>query len=105
MIAMFSENEEKIIERFYDNLDEFDNKKMLLIWNDGSKIFANFDTCFEDDNELEMDDENYEEFCSFIFEVLAVEGNPPVHISEANFCLINYHNFPDTILADGQKIN
>ena len=102
---IFSRKEEKLIERFYDNLDEFEQEKMLLVWKDGSKLLANFDTCFEDDNELELDDPNYEEFCSFIFEVLAVEKTPPVYIAESRLCLINYKNFPDVSLVGDKKIN
>lgn len=86
-------------------MDDYDKKTMLLTWSDGSKVIALFDTCFEDDNEYEMDDEKYEEFISFVFTVLSIEGNPPVYITEDSGFIVNYHNFPDEIIVDGKKIN
>ena len=101
----FSEKEKAIIETFYGNLDLFDKSEMLLIWNNGSQIHARFDTCFENDNGLEMEDADYEEYTSFVFQKLHVIGEPPVFITEHDYFCIDYRNFPDEILADGKKIN
>ena len=102
---MLSKAEQKIISKFLSNLDDYDRETMTLVWNDKSKVVASFDTCFEDDNEYEMEDELYEEFISFAFTALASEGEPPVHITEDSGFIINYRNFPDEIFADGKKIN
>ena len=47
-----NEKEEKIISHFLSRLNQYDIEEMKLLWLDGSVVFANFDTCFEDDNGL-----------------------------------------------------
>lgn len=103
---MLNNLEKNIVSRFIQNLDEHENEIMTLIWNDGSRVKALFDTCFEDENDYEADDEKYEEFMSFAFTMMSVNGNPPVDITEDKCFLVSYHNFPDAILlSDGTKIN
>lgn len=102
---MLNNYESTIVGIFAENLDQYDNEIMELVWKDGSKIKAEFDTCFEDDNDLEMDEKGYEEFTSFAFNVISVSGTPPVFITEDNGFLIDYHNFPSEILVNGEKIN
>lgn len=102
---MLNNHESAVVGTFAENLDQYGNEIMELIWKDGSKIKAEFDTCFEDDNDLEMDEEGYEEFTSFAFTVISVSGEPPVYITEDNGFLIDYHNFPDEILVNDEKIN
>jgi len=101
----FTEREREIIRTFYVNLDLYDRETMTLKWSNGSVIIAKFDTCFDDDNELEPGEDGYEDFNSFVFEVINVFGNPPVYISKDKLCLINYKNFPDEILVGNKKIN
>ena len=101
----FSEKEEKVIRTFYVNLESYARDEMVLKWDEDNYIVATFDTCFEDDNDCEMDEEGYEEFTSFVFQAEEVSGNPPVELSDEGFFLINYHNFPKEILADGKRIN
>ena len=100
-----NENEEKIIGSFLGNLDEYDSQEMRLIWRDVGTITARFDTCFENDNELDESDAEYEEFESFVFEVIRISGDPPVYITEDNYFCIDYRNFPDKILVGDKKIN
>lgn len=97
--------EEKIIDTFMGNLNEYENEEMSLIWKDGSALVATFDTCFEDENEYDMDDPRYEEFTSFAFTAILMFGKPPVYITEDKGFLIDYHNFPEKIIARGKKIN
>ena len=94
-----NEFEEKIISNFCKNLNELSDESLLLKWNSGSLV-AIFDTCFED-----MDDDTEEEFYSFSFVVSSKEGNPPVVVSDDNYCLINYKNFPVEILSGAIKVN
>ena len=102
---MLNKTEERIISTFLSNLDDFERETMTLVWNDESKVVALFDTCFEDDNEYDMGDELYEEFISFAFTALTLDGEPPIYITEDSGFIINYHNFPDEIFVDGKKIN
>lgn len=78
---------------------------MILKWGSKIRIHARFDTCFEDDNDLEIDDTDYEEYTSFVFKKLHVIGEPPVFITEHDHFCIDYRNFPDEIITDGKKIN
>lgn len=100
-----NKNEEKIIGVFIDVEDRYVQTNLILVWMDGSKIIAKYDSFIEDENGLELDDENYEEFWSFVFEKIAIYGNPPIEVTEDNYFTINYHNFPKDILSNGEKIN
>lgn len=94
-----NEFEENIISTFYKNLSKLSGKSLLLKWDSGN-LMATFDTCFED-----LDDDTEEEFYSFSFIVSSKEGNPPVVVSDDNYCLINYKNFPIEILSGAIKVN
>ena len=103
---MLNEKEKNIISLFLKNLDEYENEEMTLLWNNSNKVVALFDTCFEDENDYDENSSEYEEFISFSFTLISEPGNAPICVTEDNGFLINYHNFPDEILApDGKKIN
>ena len=89
---MLSIKEANIVKDLYSRLDEISNREIKLIWTT-CEIIAVFDTCFYDFNE---DDES-DEFTSFVFKVNIVKGVVPINISEDNYCIINYHNFPTKI--------
>lgn len=73
----FNENEEKIIGEFMEVEDKYINKVLYLVWNDGSKVIAKYDSYIEDENDCELEDENYEEFTSFVFMKIEMHGTPP----------------------------
>ena len=107
MVKMLNDYERLIIGGFLGNLDENDQKIMTLIWPDGSKIVAEFDTYFEDLNDFDAKegDDEFDEYISFVFVAKEVFGVPPIQLNSNGFFLINYHNFPDEIIADGKKMN
>ena len=82
----FSKNEKIIIEALYKNLSSIAEEDILtLVWDKG-QIKAKFDTCFDD-----IDEENEaDEFTSFVFKKIELTGTPPVEITEADFFIINY---------------
>lgn len=86
--------EEKIISTFLKDLNQISGKTLLLKWDTGC-VYAFFDTCFED-----IDDETEEDCYSFSFIVYSKEGIPSIFVSDDNYCLINYKNFPETITLD-----
>ena len=94
-----------IIGRFMDKSDEYEGKILTLKWKDGSLIQGIYDSYMEDETDCDLDDKNYEEFWSFIFSAVDLKGEPPVFITEDDFFCINYHNFPDIIMAGDIKIN
>lgn len=89
---MFSEKEKDIVSDFYSMLDDIAKKELRLSWDKGY-VIAKFDTCFDD-----FDDDNEDdEFTSFAFKVIKVEGEVPLEITCDMYFLINYHNFPKKI--------
>lgn len=97
----FSENEQSVVEVFYNNLSKIKSESLLtLIWDTGTAQ-AVFDTCFDD-----FDDNNEnDEYTSFVFKILKVEGNPPIEVTEKRYFVVNYHNFPKTIFLNNEKLN
>lgn len=100
-----NENEKKHIEKFIMIADDYKCKEMILKWDDGNKIVAIYKDFIEDENDYDIENANYEEFWSFVFEFVSKVGNPDIYITSDNYFLINYHNFPKEILVDGVKIN
>ena len=100
-----ADKERKIIESFikYLSNDIFTKEKFLLVWKNGTKISATFDTTDEDDNGLEPDDPDYEEYTSFIMDIKEIinfndeDGINLDEIKKYKAIIISYHNFPDEI--------
>ena len=100
-----NEKEEAVIGVFLSQADTYDFEDMELVWKNGAKITATYVSNFEDSNDKKKGEEGYEEYTSFVFDVIEVSGEPPVLISEQDGFCLNYHNFPDEIIKDGEKIN
>lgn len=100
-----NENEEAVIGTFLSSADEYYDEEMELYWEDGSKITASFVSYYEDSNDKKKGEEGYEEYTTFVFDVIDVVGEPPVFISEQDGFCMNYHNFPSEITLDGKRIN
>ena len=101
----FSQEEEKVIKLFYSYLSnrQFNNEIFLLKWKNGTIVKAKFLTDDNDDNGLDFEDKNYEEYCSFIMDVIDVlnfsslDGFDPKWVKNGGSIDFNYHNFPDEI--------
>ena len=109
-------NEEKIIDSFcsyiadiYCNYNSHRNKSknnkevFFLRWANGTQIFATFNTTDEDDNGLEINEKGYEEYYSFIMDIINVVNFSPLDgfdskwVKKGGSIDFNYHNFPDEI--------
>ena len=97
--------EDMYITAFMNNLKNYAKEGMTLKWDNDNYISATFDVYFEDENEIDEDNDGYEEYISFSFKAVEIVGNPPIELTEDNYFLINYHNFPSEILVNGVKIN
>lgn len=75
-MIFWNNKEEAIIGAFLNQLEQYENEAMLLQWDDGSQILAQFDSYIEDENDFDMDDANYEEFWSIVFNAINVNGHP-----------------------------
>ncbi|MBQ6998922.1 MAG: hypothetical protein IJN62_03945 [Clostridia bacterium] len=100
-----NDKEESIIGNFMNVADEYEQKEMILKWENGSQIHGIYDSYMEDETDFDIDDREYQEFWSFVFSVIDLTGDPPVYITEDEFFCVDYRNFPDEIIADGKKIN
>ena len=99
-----NDKEGKIIGLLMDIADELEGKKVVLKWKNGSLIQGIYDSYIEDEMDCDMNDDDYEEFWSFVFKATDLIGEPPIYITQDEYFCINYRNFPDEIIADGKKI-
>ena len=108
--------EEKVIKPLfkaiaYNNRSE--NKNIFTLkWKNGTKINAIYVTTDEDDNGLEVDEVGYEEYYSFIMDVIDVLNFSPLDgfdskwVKKGGSIDFNYHNFPDEIYnSNGELIS
>lgn len=100
-----NEKEEKVIGKFLNSINSIQGKELNLIWDNGSQVHALYDSYIEDEADFEIDEDGYEEFWSFVFKVIKADNNAPIEITEDNYFLINYRNFPEEIIANGEKVN
>ena len=73
-----------------------DNSKIELTWESGTKVICKCFTIYESDNNLEIDNPNYEEFLGIAIDILQIvkSGAELLNISEDNILEINHHNVP-----------
>ena len=95
----FSEQEEKIIGNLFKDISEEPYKIYILEFNDGSILKAQMDTCYESDNGLEEDDEQYQEYYACAMEIIDVikDTTPEKRYKEHMLIEINYLNYPKSI--------
>lgn len=101
----WNDKEEKIIGPFINSIDNYEEQELILKWEDGSEVRALFDSYIEDESDYDIDEEEYEEFWSFVFKGVSVSGEPPICITEDDYFMVNYLNFPKEIMVGEQKIN
>ena len=95
----FSEQEEKIIGNLFKDISEEPYKIYILEFNDGSILKAQMDTCYESDNDLDEDDEQYQEYYACAMEIIKVikDTTPEKKYKERMLIEINYLNYPKSI--------
>lgn len=101
----WNDKEEKIIGTFINNIDNYEEQELILKWEDGSEARAIFDSYIEDESDCDLDEEGYEEFWSFVFKCVSISGKPPINITEDDYFMVNYINFPKEIFADKTQIS
>lgn len=99
----FSKKEEKIVGPFYRYIAKPKPQKelYLLKWKYGTTVYAFSDIVYESDNNLELDDPNYEDFISIIMKIkkiINLDNKDGFNwIADREFFEFNYHNFPNEI--------
>ena len=91
---MLNPNEEKDFKILYCFFLQNRNALYTLIFAEGKKVFASFDTCCESDNGLELNDPNYEEFICIV-----MRNEETDKLFE-----FNYHNMPKEVYCGDKRI-
>lgn len=65
-----------------------------LFFKNGNILEATVDTIYESDNDLELDDPDYEEFESIVF----------CNKATGTLFEVTYHNLPASVLCNGEKV-
>ena len=91
---MLNPNENGTFETLFCYFDEHENDLYTLVFAAGNKIIARFDTSYESDNELELDDPDYEEFDSIVMR----------NEETGKLFEFNYHNMPIEVYSEGRRI-
>ena len=111
----FSEKEERIIGSFYRYIiiPKLKKELYLLKWKHGTLIYAKSDIIYESDNNLDLDDTDYEDFVGIAIKIIKIKKislndnlfpdksincqNVYEWFKEDHLYELNYHNFPDEI--------
>ena len=91
---MLNINEEKSFDKLFDFFLKNRNALCNLVFLDGKRLTAKFDTSYESDNELELDDPNYEEFDSIVMR----------NEETGKLFEFNHHNMPIEVYSEGRRI-
>ena len=62
-------------------------------YSNGNEEIVRYDTDYETDNNLELDDPDYEEFFAIVF-----------RRESGELFEVTYHNLPDSIFCDGKRV-
>lgn len=92
---MLNPNEAGKFWNFRGLVENHRRSKFRLIFADKTEVQCTYFTSCESDNNLELDDPNYEEFWIIVFRKIN---------SDETF-EINFHNMPVEVWCDGRKID
>lgn len=93
-MAMFHEEERNTTSFLEAYEGEHRGEPLVLEFREGDSYKCQFDTAYESDNGLEVDDSGYDEFYELVYKVLEVIiPGPNCEKPECGLC-INYRNFP-----------
>ncbi len=91
---MLNPKEEGCFKTLYRHASHHGGKTYRLLYQNGDSRLATFDTIYETDNNLELDDPDYEEFNAILFCDLAT----------GKLFEVTYHNLPASVWCDGEKV-
>jgi hypothetical protein len=95
-----NETEEKLISPFMHYFNFHSKNRVLLEWNDGTKVYTKLDTAGETQNEFGEDEEGFEEYFMCVMETIEIVsmGTAPIcDFHTGGLFEVNYHNFPDIV--------
>lgn len=86
---MINKNEKQFFDKLYKYVHEHINEKYDIYFDENTNQKAVFETDYETDNGLEIEDKKYEEYCEILFKPYDGEG----------FITVNYHTLPYKIVC------
>ena len=101
----FSKQEEKIMGNLFKDISEEPHKVYTLKFVDGSIVEVKHDTCYETDNGLDEDDEQYQEYHACAMRIINVikDASLEKKYREQMLIEINYLNYPQSIIDSNLK--
>ena len=80
--------------------------ELIIEWENGCTVLGDIDTIYETDNELDLDDKNYQEFYACLFHVTNILGhsNEKEHFSIGDSIEVSMQNPPLTVCLKDKTI-
>ena len=103
----FFDEEEKIMKNVFKDISEEPHKIYTLNFEDGSILEVKQDTCYETDNGLDEDDEDYQEYhaCAMRIKSVIKDTTLDKRYKENMLIEISYLNYPESIIdCNSRKI-
>lgn len=84
-----------------------DRYYVIIKWKSGLEIKGKVDTCYETDNGLEIEEEDYQEFyaCAVeVIEILNMPGKIDYYIKKGNLIEVSIQNKPKQVLLEDYTV-
>lgn len=91
---MINKNEKRFFDKLYKYVHEHINEKYDIYFDEKTNQKAIFETDYETDNGLEINDKRYEEYCEMLFKPSNGKG----------YVIINYHTLPYKVVCGNDII-
>ena len=91
---MINNKENKYFDKLYIYVHEHMNDIYDIYYDNNIIVKAKYDTDYETDNGLELDEKGYEEYCEMLFKPINGDG----------FIVLNYNTLPLKIMCNGLEI-
>ena len=99
-MMFFSKSDELIMSPFLHYINKHPKERLILEWQDGTKILTQLDTAGETQNEFNEDEEGFEEYfmCGMeTVKIISIGTAPVCDFEVGGLFEVNYHNFPDFV--------
>ncbi|HAG04018.1 MAG TPA: hypothetical protein DCG28_01145 [Lachnospiraceae bacterium] len=91
---MINSHETEIFDFLYNFIHKHDEGIYQITFQDGTEISAEYNTDYETDNGLDIDDAEYEEYISIVFK----------NSSNSTLFELNCFNFPAKVIYNGRQV-
>ena len=89
-----NDKEEYVYGPFSDYVESHESEKFKFKYSDGTELIVEFETEYESENGLDLNDDGYEEYWEMAFKILKILKDNKNTYSAEQYVLVNYHNIP-----------